>query len=143
MNTQAHQYKQAGADALGKAVARRLSEGTNSLPHNISERLKSARAQAVAKRRITNHQAASELVFSGGEAALRFGGPMDSLWSRIAAFVPLLALIIGLISIAVMQDELRAREIAAVDAELLTDELPPAAYTDPGFTQYLRANHSN
>jgi hypothetical protein len=37
---------------------------------------------------------------------------------------------------------LRASEIAAVDAELLTDELPPAAYTDPGFLQFLRSNNA-
>jgi hypothetical protein len=143
MNTQAYQYNQAGADALGKAIAVRLSEGADSLPHNISERLKSARAQAVAKRKITSLQVANEVSLTGGEAALQFGGREDSLWNRIASLVPLLALVVGLVSIAVMQDELRAREVAAVDAELLTDELPPAAYTDPGFTQYLRATQSN
>jgi hypothetical protein len=143
MNTQANQYNHVGADAFGKAVAMRLSEGTDNLPHNISERLKSARAQAVAKRKVASLQVAHELAFTGGEAALQFGGREDSLWNRIASLVPLLALVVGLIAIAVMQDELRAREVAAVDAELLTDELPPAAYTDPGFMQYLRANQSN
>ena len=38
------------------------------------------------------------------------------------------------------QDEATAAEIAAVDAALLTDDLPPAAYTDPGFVQYLKAS---
>jgi hypothetical protein len=55
----------------------------------------------------------------------------------------LLALVAGLIAIGVMQDELRASEVAEVDAELLTDELPPSAYVDPGFAQYLRVNQSN
>jgi hypothetical protein len=33
---------------------------------------------------------------------------------------------------------MRASEIADVDAELLTSELPTTAYTDPGFAQYLK-----
>ena len=31
-----------------------------------------------------------------------------------------------------------ANEMAEYDATLLADELPPTAYTDPGFTQYLK-----
>ncbi len=29
-------------------------------------------------------------------------------------------------------------EVAEVDAALLTDDLPPSAYADPGFLQYLK-----
>ena len=29
---------------------------------------------------------------------------------------------------------------AEVDAALLTDDLPPAAYADPGFAQYLKSS---
>ena len=143
MNTQANNYYQAGGDAFGKAIAARLSEGAEDLPHGISERLKAARAQAISKRKIVSLQVAQVVSVSGGEAALQFGGHEDGFWSRIVSFLPLLALVVGLITIAVSQDELRAREVAEVDAELLTDELPPSAYVDPGFAQFLRANHSN
>jgi hypothetical protein len=74
---------------------------------------------------------------------LQLGGGEGGWWDRVAAFLPLLALVIGLVSIAVMQDEMRAREVAEVDTELLTDVLPPAAYTDPGFAQFLRARQNN
>ena len=30
-------------------------------------------------------------------------------------------------------------EVAEVDAAILTDDLPPAAYADPGFTQFLKS----
>jgi hypothetical protein len=143
MNTLASNQQQASTDALGRAVAARLSEGAETIPHDISERLKAARAQSLAKRRIVNMQVASEVAVSGGELALNMGGREDGLWNRIASLLPLFALVAGLISIAVMQDELRAREVAEVDAELLTDELPPSAYVDPGFAQYLRVNQSN
>ncbi len=143
MNTLANSQQSAVTDALGKMIAARLSEGAETLPHDISERLKVARAQAIAKRRKVSIQVASEISVSGGEMAVNMGGREDGLWNRIASFIPLLALIAGLISIAVMQDEMRAREVAEVDAELLTDELPPSAYVDPGFAQYLRVNQSN
>jgi hypothetical protein len=134
---------QARTDVMGRMIAVRLSEGAETLPHNISERLKSARVQAVAKRRIVSLQVASSVSASSGELALNMSGREDGLWNRIASLLPLLALVAGLISIAVMQDESRAREVAEVDAELLTDELPPSAYVDPGFAQYLRVNYSN
>jgi hypothetical protein len=142
MNTQTGKQSLTDADVFGKAVAQRLSEGSESLPHGISERLKAARSQAVAKRRLVSVQVASTVSISGGEAALQWGGDGDSWWNRIASFLPLLALVAGLISIAVLQDELRTREVAEVDAELLTDDLPPAAFTDPGFAQYLRVNQA-
>ena len=41
--------------------------------------------------------------------------------------------------INVVQDEKRAHELAEVDAALLTDDLPPAAYADPGFLQFLKS----
>jgi hypothetical protein len=143
MNTQSGNQYQASADAFGKSIALRLSEGEDRLPHDISERLKVARAQAVSKRRVVSVQAvASSVSFSGGEAALQFGVNDGGWWNRLASFLPLLALVAGLISIAVLQDDMRSSELAEVDAELLTDELPPAAFTDPGFAQYLRANQS-
>lgn len=144
MNTHENEQYQMRADALGKALALRLSEGVESVPHDISERLKAARAQAVAKRKIVSMQtvAASSLAFSGGEAALQLGGPDGGWLNRIASLLPLLALVAGLFSIAVLQDDDRTREVAEVDAELLTDDLPPAAFTDPGFVQYLRAKHA-
>jgi hypothetical protein len=63
-----------------------------------------------------------------------------SLWNRIASLLPLLALIAGLIAIAVVAEDDRVKELADIDAQLLTDELPPDAYTDPGFAQFLRTN---
>jgi Protein of unknown function (DUF3619) len=143
MSTQTHNPYQANMDVLGRAIAARLLDGSESLPHDISERLKAARMQAVARRKVVSVQAASAMALSGGELALQFGGHEQNLWNRIASLLPLLALVAGLVSIAVIQDDMRAQEIAAVDAELLTDELPPTAYTDPGFTQYLRSSQSN
>ena len=45
----------------------------------------------------------------------------------------------GLIVINSVQNDRRASEVAEVDAALLTDDLPPSAYADPGFAQFLKA----
>jgi hypothetical protein len=76
---------------------------------------------------------------SGAAAALTFGGEHLNWWDRVAAAAPLLALVLGLVAINVVQNDTRANEIAEIDAALLTDDLPPAAYTDPGFTQFLKS----
>jgi hypothetical protein len=44
----------------------------------------------------------------------------------------------GLVLIHGIQNERRANEVAEVDAALLTDDLPPSAYADPGFIQFLK-----
>lgn len=124
-------------DALGRSIAARLNDTTGSLPNDISERLKAARMLALSKRKIVKLQVASSVVPNGGAATLHMGGDDRSFWNRIASLVPLLALIAGLLTIAVVEEQRRTNEIAEVDAALLTDELPPAAYTDPGFAQYL------
>jgi hypothetical protein len=81
---------------------------------------------------------APQLVTAGGPTS-----PVDeglNLWSRMASALPLIALLMGLASIHVFQNEHRTNEIASLDAELLTDDLPPDAYTDPGFLVFLKSN---
>ena len=45
----------------------------------------------------------------------------------------------GLVVINFSQDAYSTAEVAEVDAALLTDDLPPSAYADPGFVQFLKA----
>ena len=118
-----------------------LTAGTADLPYEISERLRAARAQAVSKRKIALSQTAGSLVNSGSGAALTWGSNEGlNWWSRIGSVVPLIALVVGLLTINSVQSDNRAREIAEVDSALLTDELPPAAFADPGFIQFLKAS---
>jgi hypothetical protein len=116
-------------------VAARLSAGAEDLPHEISERLRAARTQAVARRKVVRVlQAAPAMVPNGSTATLGGGW-----WTRIGAIIPLIALVAGLIVITTLQEDSRTNELAEVDAALLTDDLPPAAYTDPGFAQFLKS----
>lgn len=139
--TNSHQYQtQLVEDRFGLQVTARLSDGTDKLPYDISERLRAARAQALSKRKVAVAQTATSLAASGNAATLTFGTEHLSWWGRIAAALPLLALAAGLIAINIIQNDNRANELAEIDAALLTDDLPPAAYTDPGFAQFLKLN---
>jgi hypothetical protein len=136
MNTKVPNSSVAAEDGFGRHVAARLSEGSHELPHDIGERLRVARAQAVAARKQAPQLRTSPAVMHSGHVATVGGG---GWWTRIGSVVPLVALVAGLFAISAMQDEDRASELAEVDSALLTDDLPPAAYTDPGFAQFLKS----
>lgn len=124
-------------ERFGRAVGRRLSAGTAELPYHITERLRAARVQAVAKRKVETAPAVAATGARGGTLTFgRFG-----LWRQIAAALPLVVLAGGLVLIHSIQNDQRASEVAEVDAQLLTDDLPPAAYADPGFVQFLKTSH--
>lgn len=122
-----------------------LSDATDTLPHDLTERLRVSRQQAVAKRKLaslTSAATASSVSRSGGSATLSMGSGGNEpfgLWNLIASALPLIALMVGLFVINNIQNDNRASEVAEVDAALLTDDLPPAAYADPGFVQFLKS----
>jgi hypothetical protein len=126
-------------DRFGRQVAARLSAGTAELPYDVTERLRAARVQALAKRKAVSVRTAGAVQVSGAAATMTFGDEGLSLWNRIGSAIPLVVLVLGLVLIHSVQNELRASEVAEVDAALLTDDLPPSAYTDPGFAQFLKS----
>ena len=123
------------ADRFGQAVALRLSGGAGDLPYEARERLRAARVRALAARK--KPEVAPVVVGRGASATLALG---ERTWfNRIASALPLVVLAAGLVMIHSIQTERRATELAEFDAALLTDDLPPAAYADPGFVQYLKS----
>lgn len=126
-------------DQFARSLVAHLSGTVDDLPHDITERLKVARVQALGKRRLLNAQTAGGVSVSGSVAALHSRSGHPKFWNWLGSILPLAVLVLGLITISVIQDDLRASEIAQVDAELLTDVLPPSAYTDPGFAAFLRS----
>jgi hypothetical protein len=124
----------------------------------VQERLRAAREQALTKRKhpliVTAPQGAGQatvLGHAGGTAVLGqlggfgFGSGPDrdraGWWfGHIVSIVVALALVAGLVAINVTQDDESAAEVANVDTALLTDDLPPQAYADPGFAQFLKAD---
>lgn len=138
MKTQASSIDMNRVDRLGQAYARRLNEHATDLPHDISERLRVARMQALSvRKREPVRVLVPELVAAGGPN-LNDSGEGLNLWRRLASVLPLIALLFGLASIHIFQNELRTDELATLDTELLIDDLPPSAYTDPGFMVFLK-----
>ncbi len=123
-------------DRFARRLASRLDAGNAEMPHDIGERLRVARQQALMKRKLVPQLRTAPAVVSNVGSTATLGG---SWWTRIGAVVPLIALVAGLITISAMQDDNRASELADVDSALLTGDLPPAAYTDPGFAQFLKS----
>ena len=127
-------------DRYGFRLAAQLSQGTAEIPHDISERLRVARQQAVARRKKLQPLLVSRPVVNGSGTLALGGSEGLGLWGRMASVLPLLALLVGLVVINVVESDNRATEVAEVDSALLTDDLPPAAYVDPGFTQFLKTS---
>lgn len=124
---------------LGLRLAGLLNRPEAAPPHDIQERLRVARQQAVqraaAARRAPAGAAPVSLGPSGGAALL---GQELPWWQRVAIVLPLLLLVAGLVVIDRAGEQEQVRDAADFDAVLLSDDLPVLAYADPGFVEYLK-----
>ncbi|WP_366526665.1 DUF3619 family protein [Aquabacterium sp.] len=153
-------------------LSARLDDSAKALPHDITERLRVAREQAVRAAVLVRPQVAvatapeyvpsSQLAGvsmagsgSSGVASLSGwsssgmkhrdkhhgramdDGPLPWGW-RLASALPALALVVGLWGIHLWSQSEKVQAASDVDMALLTDDLPPAAYADPGFEEYLQ-----
>lgn len=124
-------------DQFARSLIQRLDASAQATAPDIVERLRFARERALEAQKITPISIAwSFAPQTSGSFAL--GGGNFNLFSKLGMIVPLVALVVGLITITQLQNDYRAKEIAEVDAALLTDDLPPAAYADQGFGQFLK-----
>ncbi len=114
-----------------------LSERAERLPHDLSERLRVARDQAVdrARQQRRGHVVATTTLGASGGTLAMGGTP---LWVRMASVLPLMLLLLGLFLIQQLHERAEIDAAADVDAALLADELPPEAYGDPGFVAFLK-----
>ena len=163
-------------------LSARLEDGARSIPHDISERLRVAREQAVRAARdmrtstavapsvvtapvavgvgvagLSGAASGGSSVQTGLQAGLTGGwsesrsarqtgrgrrlddAPPSWGW-RIASAVPLVALVAGLWGIHQYYKQEQVQAAADIDTALLTDNLPPSAYSDPGFAEFLRTD---
>lgn len=124
-------------------VASRLSGGAEALQPDLSERLRFAREQALGRARharaVAPATAGAPAVLAAGRSAALLAGGGDGWWVKLGSLLPLAALAAGLLLIQHLHDESQIATAAAIDAELLADDLPPAAYTDPGFAEFLKS----
>lgn len=142
MNTQHYFAKdlETKVARFGRRVTASLSEHNRALPHDVSERLRFSREQALLKAQSARAALAvtavpsTQVVSTGNTAAL--GGGSQG-WLKLASLLPLLLLVAGLLLIDHSQWFEQITAAAEIDTALLADNLPPAAYGDPGFSEYL------
>ena len=89
------------ADRFARCVTARLTSGTDDLPYDISERLRAARMQALAKRKVVVQvrRAAPAVLHSGNTAVLGGGNERSGWWSALVSAIPVMALLVGLVVI--------------------------------------------
>jgi hypothetical protein len=132
---------------ISLAQTARLSEAAERSPPDITERLPFSREQALSRARSARAAAPADEPalqrIGGGVLALGSTGPRRSpWWLRLASALPLFALVAGLLLIQESNTRAQIRAAAEIDAALLADDLPPSAYSDPGFGEFLKtADH--
>jgi hypothetical protein len=114
---------------FARRVTARLSEQGDALPHDLSERLRFAR-EAALRRAVHAREARS--------SDSKPQGAVAPWWIKLASFAPLIMLLLGLGVIGELHDRSEIVAAAEVDSALLADSLPPDAYQDAGFLEYLR-----
>jgi hypothetical protein len=126
--------------SLESRVAARLAQAltarAEALPHDVTERLRVAREVALANRPRAVASPRWVGLTASGEGLLSGGA---TWWQRAAAALPLAALVVGLMAIERWSMRENVLEAADLDVRLLADDLPPTAYSDPGFAEYLRS----
>lgn len=123
---------------FGAQVSAALEASSSELPQDITERLRIARLQAVERARLTRSLAAAPAAVAvHGDGSAAAGAP-GSWFTTLAAWVPLLVLVLGLMAIQSWHESRRIDAAAELDAALLADDLPPTAYGDPGFVEFLK-----
>lgn len=132
------QRLEAAQARFGYAVSARLSEASEHLGVDVTHALQRMRQQAVARRRTA--PALAWLGLRGHAAALGGSRREAAGWrARLGLALALPTLLFGLYALQHYEQERFVHRIADIDTALLLDDLPPQAYTDPGFRHYL--NH--
>ena len=68
---------------------------------------------------------------------------LSSRGLKLATMVPFVLLAAGLWTIDTVTSENLSSDIAEIELRLLTSKLPLAAYTDPGFAEFVRRDRQN
>ncbi len=106
---------------------------------DIDARLRFAREKALHAARQARLTTAPAVVSSAGGVAVVAGGPgRTPWWLRLGSLVPLAVLLAGLVLIERHYTRSQIEAAAEIDAAILADDLPPEAYRDRGFVEFLK-----
>jgi hypothetical protein len=128
----------ADMDLWGQTLAAQLNMSAQDVGHDIGERLRVARQTALKSRPMPQRLMRHSLAVQANGTLSGLPDEGLNLWRILGSALPLLALVLGLMLIQSLQRDLAETDIATLDSALLLDELPPDAYTDPGFVQFMK-----
>jgi hypothetical protein len=127
---------------VARRLAALLDDAGGPLEATVSARLRFAREQALARVSAARRVAAlaPETVGAGqlALAGLPAGLERSERWFRWSTLIPLLLLVVGLLAVQEWHLHTQITAAAEVDLALLGDDLPPSAYSDPGFVEFLK-----
>lgn len=133
---------QAAIDALqarfALRVTARLTERSADLAPDLTERLRFAREKALERARSARKADITIVVGASHAGAAVLGRGGSGWWVKAASVLPVFALAAGLFLIQRWQENTQISTAAEVDAALLADDLPPRAYSDVGFAEFLK-----
>jgi Protein of unknown function (DUF3619) len=127
-------------------VRRALDESAEKLPFKVTHRLGAARELALSRLGDTS-VSATPLGFAGlapvlaqqsAGRSLSFSSGSSTWWRLAGTVLPLLIVALGLVSMHAWDLSAKAEELAEVDAEMLSDEVPIDTYADRGFGVFLK-----
>lgn len=123
---------------FAQRIVAHLTEESGNLGADISERLRFARETALQRARSARALASSAPALNASGTSLVLGGWSSGWGLKAASVLPLIALVAGLFFIQRIQSEEQISIAAEIDADLLADDLPPRAYSDAGFVEFLK-----
>ena len=119
-------------------VAARLTERSQDISADVGERLRFAREKALEQARAGRAATGTPSLGATAAGAALLGRAGSGWWMKLASVVPALALVAGLVLIQKSQTSAQISVAAEIDAALLADDLPPKAYSDAGFAEFLK-----
>ena len=120
-------------------VRHALNEKIDQLPPNVVENLASSRKLAISRKKNNTplHAFVRQNAFAGYIGNF-FGDPSYYWLSRLGGAITVAVLISGLMGIYHTEEQHQIKETADMDIAVLSDDLPPSAYLDHGFKNYLQ-----
>jgi Protein of unknown function (DUF3619) len=124
-------------------IRRALDESSSALPYRVTHRLAAAREAALAKMpprpRVVTATSA-QLAGAGASGPDVDWETPGRAWRITGMVLPFLIVVAGMATIAAWDASETAQELADVDAAMLTDDVPIAAYLDRGFGVFIKNN---
>jgi hypothetical protein len=128
-------------DRLGGLIAHRLRE--TPVSPDVQERLRVAREQALAAARQRLASTDHEPRGWWQRTKARWAQKPAQWWNVVAVSAGVAAFAISFVAVQLVNEARETSELAEVDTQLLTDDIPPEAYSDPAFMRFLRNSSEN